>query len=103
MPPAETILWSKLRGKNLNGLKFRRQYSIGGYIVDFFCPELKLAIELDGESHFVDGAKERDDKRQTLIESAGITVMRFTNCDVYGRMEGVVEKILEQAGKTHLP
>jgi very-short-patch-repair endonuclease len=103
MPPAETILWSKLRGKNLHGCKFRRQYSIGPYIVDFYSPKLKLAIELDGESHFVEGALERDNVRQAFIESAGITVLRFTNCDIYDRLEGVIEKILEKIPETHLP
>lgn len=103
MPPAETILWSKLRGKSLNGLKFKRQYSIGPYIVDFYSPQLKLAIELDGESHFVEGALQRDQVRQAFIESADVTVLRFTNCDIYDRLEGVIEKILEQLPKTHLP
>ena len=103
MPPAETILWSKLRGKSLHGCKFRRQYSIGPYIVDFYSPQLRLAIEIDGESHFVDGALERDQVRQGFIESAGVTVLRFTNRDVYDRLEGVVEKILEKIPEKHLP
>ena len=107
MPPAETILWSKLRGKGLNGCKFRRQYSIGPYIVDFYAPKPKLAIELDGESHFVVGALQRDQVRQKFIESADITVLRFTNCDIYDRLEGVIEKILEKIPEkipeTHLP
>lgn len=103
MPPAEIILWSKLRGKSLRGCKFRRQYSIGPYAVDFYCPELKLAIEIDGESHFVDGALQRDQIRQSFIESAGISSLRFTNRDIYDRLEGVIEKILEKISKTHLP
>ena len=103
MPPAETILWSKLRGKSLHGYKFRRQYSIGPYIVDFYSPQLKLAIELDGESHFVEGAPERDQVRQAFIESADVAVLRFTNCDVYDKLEGVIEKILELIPKNHLP
>jgi very-short-patch-repair endonuclease len=103
MPPAETILWSKLRGKSLHGCKFRRQYSIGPYIVDFYAPHLKLAIEIDGESHFVDGALQRDQVRQVFIESAGVTVLRFTNRDIYDRLEGVIEKILEKMPGTHLP
>ncbi len=103
MPPAEIILWSKLRGKNINGLKFRRQYSIGAYIVDFYCPERKLAIEIDGESHFVDGAREREGQRQRAIESAGVHVLRFTNRDAYERLEGVIERMLDNASQTHLP
>ncbi len=96
MPPAELILWSKLRSKSLNGCKFRRQYSIGTYIVDFYCPQLKLAIEIDGESHFIDGADTYDRNRQTIIESFGISFLRFTNRDVYERLEGVIDKILER-------
>jgi very-short-patch-repair endonuclease len=103
IPPAEAILWSKLRGKSLHGYKFRRQYSIGPYIVDFYSPQMKLAIEIDGESHFVDGALQRDQVRQAFIESAGVTVLRFTNRDIYDRLEGVIGKILEKIPATHLP
>lgn len=103
MPPAEVVLWAKLRGKNLQGFKFRRQYGVGPYIVDFYCPELKLAIELDGESHYLEGADKQDQKRQAMIESAGISFIRFTNRDVYERLEGVIEKILEKIMKTDLP
>src|SRR5574341_410787 len=96
MPPAEVMLWSKLRGKSLKGCKFRRQYSIGTYIVDFYCPQLKLAIEIDGESHFVEGADAYDRERQAIIESTGVSFLRFTNRDVYERLEGVMDKILER-------
>jgi len=94
MPPAEVILWSKLRGKNVKGYKFRRQYSVGTYIVDFYCAELKLAIEIDGESHFIEGSEDRDRQRQEFIESAGIRFLRFTNTDVYERLDGVLETIV---------
>jgi very-short-patch-repair endonuclease len=93
MPPAEVILWKLLRGKGLCGRKFRRQYSIGPYIVDFYCPQEKLAIEIDGESHFVEGAEIGDRERQKYIEAKGIHVLRFTNTDVYERLEGVVIQI----------
>ena len=53
MPRAELILWSKIKNKTINGAKFRRQHSIGNYILDFYCPEHLLAIEIDGDSHFV--------------------------------------------------
>ena len=96
MPQAEILLWSKLRGKNAKGYKFRRQYSVGMYIVDFYCAALKLAIEIDGESHFIDGSKERDRKRQEFIESTGIRFLRFTNTDIYERLDGVLEAIMAQ-------
>jgi very-short-patch-repair endonuclease len=94
MPQAEVMLWSKLRGKNVKGYKFRRQYSVGSYIVDFYCAELKLAIEIDGESHFIEGSEDRDRQRQEFIESAGIRFLRFTNTDVYERLDGVLETIV---------
>lgn len=96
MPPAEVILWSKLRGKGIQGYKFRRQYSIGKYVVDFYCPQIKLAVELDGESHFIEGAEKRDQEPQKMIESCGVRFLRFTNRDVYERLEGVVEEILKR-------
>ena len=96
MPPAEVMLWTKLRGKNLNNVKFRRQYSIGPYIVDFYSPQMRLAVEIDGESHFIDGADIRDRDRQAFIESPGIYVLRFTNRDIYERLDGVIVKIAER-------
>ena len=103
MPPAEVILWLKLRSKGLNGCKFRRQYSIGSYIVDFYCPQIKLVIEVDGDSHFVDGADSYDRNRQAIIESLGISFLRFANRDVYERLEGVINTILERISKSDLP
>jgi len=70
---AEVLLWSKLKGKGLSNYKFRRQYSVGKFVIDFYCPKSKMAIEIDGDSHFVEGAKERDRERQTIIETFGIT------------------------------
>lgn len=97
MPPAEVILWLQLKGRQLNGYKFRRQYSIDKFVVDFYCPELKLAVEVDGDSHYVDGAKERDEGRQKIIENAGIRFLRFTNKDVYDNLNGVLYRIREAA------
>ena len=79
MTKAEFLLWQKLKGKQLEGVKFRSQYGVGQFVVDFYCTELKLAIEIDGESHFQDGAQEYDQERQAFIESVGIRFLRFTN------------------------
>jgi very-short-patch-repair endonuclease len=98
MPHAEILLWAKLRGTGLKGHKFRRQYSVKNYVLDFYCPKQKLAIEIDGDSHFIDGAEEYDRERQTVIESYGIKFLRFTNAEVSANIEGVVMKIME-----HLP
>ncbi|MGQ0636519.1 MAG: endonuclease domain-containing protein [Planctomycetaceae bacterium] len=97
MPRAEVLLWAKLKGRQLLGFKFRRQYGVGSYNVDFYCAELKLAIELDGETHYVDGARSRDQKRQRAIETYGIRVLRFLNDDVYENLEGVWEAIVRAA------
>ena len=93
MPEAEVILWSKLRGKGLDSHKFRRQYSIGKFVLDFYCPKLRFAIEVDGDSHFIKGAKERDKDRQTIMEAIGITFLRFSNREIYKNINGGLNKI----------
>ncbi len=102
MPQAEVILWSKLKGKGL-GHKFRRQYSIGKFVVDFYCPKLKLAIEVDGDSHYAGGAETRDRERQKIIESYDFTFLRFTNREIYENMEGVLSKIMQYIEKLTSP
>lgn len=92
MPKAELLVWNQLRSKQL-GYKFRRQYGVGPYVVDFYCPALKVAIEIDGDSHFEEMAEEQDKQRQDFIESKGIIVVRFTNTDVYESLDDVIEII----------
>jgi very-short-patch-repair endonuclease len=94
MPKAEVLLWVRLKGRQVLGCKFRRQYSVGPYVIDFYCPALKLAIELDGDSHFRAGANAYDAERQVFIESFGIRVLRFLNTDIYENMDGVLEVIV---------
>jgi very-short-patch-repair endonuclease len=101
MPHAEVILWSKLKGKSLNSFKFRRQYSVGKFVVDFYCPKLKLAIEVDGDSHYIEDAKIRDKQRQSTIESFGISFLRFTNREITENADGVVVKIIQHIDKLH--
>jgi very-short-patch-repair endonuclease len=93
MTKAEVFLWTKLKGKQLNGLKFRRQYGINNFVVDFYCPELKLAIEIDGDVHYYDSRAVFDEKRQKDIEALGIKVLRYTNNDVIKNIEGVLNDI----------
>lgn len=95
MPQPEIVLWSKIRNKQL-GHKFRRQYSIEKFIVDFYCPKLKLAIEIDGDNHFTKKNKWKDTKRQFLIEQLGIKFLRFANKEITENLDGVLEKILEE-------
>lgn len=86
-------MWSKLRAKRLLGRKFRRQYSIGPYVVDFYCPGLKLAVEIDGDSHFQPGMEDQDRRRQAFIESCGVQFLRFTNEEVTRNLDGVLAVI----------
>ena len=95
MPQPEVILWSKLKGKGLDSYRFRRQYSVGNFVIDFYCPKLKLAVEVDGDSHFVEGSNERDRERQKIIETFGITFLRFTNKEINENIDGVLSKIME--------
>lgn len=78
-PKAESLLWARLRRKQILGLRFRRQFSVGPYSIDFYCPALKLAIEIDGDSHFSKNAMVCDQDRQEYIEAFGIRFLRFTN------------------------
>ncbi|MBW4678262.1 MAG: endonuclease domain-containing protein [Desmonostoc geniculatum HA4340-LM1] len=93
--PAETKIWAKLKGRQVENCKFRRQYSIGAFVVDFYVPELKLAIEIDGDSHFQPDAIEYDKERQLFLEAKGIRVVRFTNEQVYQQLDEVVEAIAQ--------
>ncbi|MEI6826907.1 MAG: endonuclease domain-containing protein [Desulfuromonadales bacterium] len=94
--PAEIKLWSMLQHSNLGGYKFRRQHSVGFYILDFYCPSVRLAVELDGDSHFTDDAIEYDRERTAYLNALNIKVVRFLNTDVYENLNGVCEKILEE-------
>ncbi|MDO8601559.1 MAG: endonuclease domain-containing protein [bacterium] len=88
---AEKKLWHILRGKRLSGLKFFRQYSIGNYILDFYCPLKKLAIEADGSQHI---ENEYDDERARYLEKQGIQILRFWDNDILMNIEGVYGKIV---------
>jgi len=96
LPESEVILWSKLSRKQMLGYKFRRQYSVDQYVIDFYCPELKLAIEVDGESHYMPGVEEQDKARQEYIEAYGIRFLRFTNPDVCDNLDGVCQMIFQE-------
>jgi very-short-patch-repair endonuclease len=89
----ESALWGKIRNKSFLGLKFFRQYSVGPYIIDFYCPRYKLAIELDGGQHSEEKNKKYDEVRTHYLESVGIEVMRFWNNDVLGAIEEVLEQV----------
>jgi very-short-patch-repair endonuclease len=90
---AETCLWFHLKQKKLAGRKFTRQKSIGDFIIDFYCPEEKIAIELDGEQHFWEEGINRDFKKTDFLESQGIDVIRFENKWVFEDIEFVLGEI----------
>lgn len=92
---AEQVLWQYIKNKQFFGYKFRRQFGIGCYIVDFYCPKLKLAIEVDGATHSTFDEIRYDKHRQKYIESFGIKFLRFTNIDIYENIEGVLAAIFE--------
>ncbi len=95
MTDAERHLWAKVRMKQLKGYQFYRQKPIGDYIVDFFCPRIKLVIEIDGSQHFSDEMTEYDRIRNEYLRSLGLRVLRFTNTDVLTHIEEVIESIIE--------
>ena len=94
MTLAEKILWEHLRAKRFNGLKFRRQQIIEGFIVDFYCHSLGLVIELDGEIH--DKQKEYDIERDKILSSKQLTILRFTNQQVPEDVESVLNTIAKK-------
>ncbi len=90
---SEILLWNELKGKKIRGYDFHRQKPIENFIVDFYCPRLNLAIEIDGESHFANEIK--DKTRQKDIESLGINFLRFDDLEIKRDMEGVLKSIEE--------
>jgi very-short-patch-repair endonuclease len=99
---AEAVLWKHLQRRQILGKKFRRQHSIGRYIVDFYCPESRLIIELDGAAHYSITIDEYEAKRTKYLEGLGLKIIRFENRELQENMEGVLETIrqnLEQPEK----
>jgi very-short-patch-repair endonuclease len=90
----EVLLWNQLKNKKLNGYDFHRQKPILNYILDFFCHELYLAIEVDGITHDTENQQVKDKARQSEIEALGITFLRFDDMDIKTQMDGVISQIL---------
>jgi len=91
MTHSENLLWEKLKGKQILGLRFRRQHPINFFIADFYCHEVKIVVEIDGEIH--DQREEYDDGRSAEMERFGIKVIRFTNGEVKNSIEKVINSI----------
>ena len=90
---AEKLLWLKIRRKQIKEHQFFRQKPIGSYIVDFYCKEARLVIEIDGGQHYEDENIKADKTREEFLKSLGLRIMRFTNLDVLRNMDGVIAKI----------
>jgi very-short-patch-repair endonuclease len=99
----EKMLWQMLRARKRDGIKFRREAPVEGYIADFYCAEHKLIIEIDGDIHELPDKKANDAKRQEKLEAAGYTVLRFSSDEVYAFMDQVIEKILDACSKLPSP
>jgi very-short-patch-repair endonuclease len=109
----ERLLWSKLRNRQLAGWKFRRQHPVGPYFADFACLEVKLIVELDGDTHGEAAQQEHDRKRTAFLESEGWDVMRIWNAHLMENIDGTLDRILDclahrkrlidGAGSTPLP
>ncbi|MEI6429711.1 MAG: DUF559 domain-containing protein, partial [Pseudanabaena sp. ELA607] len=92
---AEKVFWEIVRTKRFLGLKFRRQHQIGNYIVDFYCHDRKLVIELDGEIHNQPEQQQRDRQRSEYLNSLGLTVLRFTNQEIFQNLETILQTLLD--------
>ncbi|HLF36181.1 MAG TPA: DUF559 domain-containing protein [Cyclobacteriaceae bacterium] len=93
LTPAEAVLWRYLKNKQLENRRFRRQFSVGKYVLDFYCPAEKLGVELYGEGHFSEEGKTYDAERGQFINHLGIRIIRFENEEVFEDIKGVLDKI----------
>jgi len=100
---AEKIFWAHVRNRQFHGMKFFRQYSFGPYIVDFYCPALKVVVELDGGHHNQDDNRVYDAARSEFLHAHGIKVLRFWNHDVLLDMQSVLAKVEERVTPPDLP
>ena len=103
MTYAETVLWNALKNRGVSGYKFRRQQGLGSYILDFYCPELHLCVELDGSSH--DYKSDYDEQRTLFLNGQGIRVVRYKNGQILTCLDGVLNDIIRigEEIKKHTP
>jgi very-short-patch-repair endonuclease len=98
MTSAEEALWERVRNRKLGGFKIRRQAIVLGFIPDFYCPESKLVIEIDGHVHLIEEVARRDAFREGILRAEGYDVIRFTNDAVLHNTETVCAQLLERLG-----
>lgn len=100
---AERKLWSRLRKRQFFGYRFVRQFSIGNFIIDFYSPELRLAIELDGSQHMLEKNKSHDESRSKRLRELGIKIVRFWDNDLLNNTDGVLEQLKNYLTPPDLP
>jgi very-short-patch-repair endonuclease len=93
LTPAENRFWFYVKGRKLFGFKFRRQHPVGNFIADFYCHELKLVVEIDGNIHSLNTQKIRDFERDLRMKELGLNVLRFSNEDVFFNAQIIVEEV----------
>ena len=91
----EIILWQNLKGSQLGGFKFRRQRSVQDFVVDFYCPEIKLAVEVDGQTHGFEEVFARDQWRQKIIEQEKVIFKRYTSNDIFNNLDQTLEDLYQ--------
>ncbi len=101
LTPAEATLWKALKSSGAEGYKFRRQQGIGPFVLDFYCPQVRLCVELDGSSH--DGKYEYDEQRTAYLSRQDIKVIRFRNDQVWADVDAVVSEIVRVANSRNSP
>ena len=101
MTPAERALWQRLRANRLDGWHFRRQQIIAGFIVDFYCHQASLVVEIDGPIH--ESQQEADAEREAILRERGLRIVRFSNREVMNRMNTVLQAIREALGEEPTP
>ena len=104
MPDAEQVLWQRIRRKQRQGVQFYRQKPLSTFIVDFYCPTAKLAIELDGSQHFAEEHQTKDQKRDAALTELGLRILRFDNRQVLLETDAVlvvIDEIVKGRVRTH--
>lgn len=96
LTPTERLLWQQLRDRHLDGLKFRRQHPVGPFVLDFYCEDLRLAIEVDGGVHSTEEQARRDAERQAVLEKMGIRFIRIPAADIEANLEAAVAQLLNR-------
>ena len=96
---SEVLLWNELKGKQVGGNQFLRQKPMGNFIADFFCPKLKLVIEVDGDSHEDQKVQERDKKKDQYLNSIGITVLRYDDLEIKQNLTSVIDHLIDWIDK----